>query len=189
MAYVGWARVSSKGQDLSQQVERLKSYGCEKIFQGKHSGKADINRVALEHLLEFVREGDVVVITKMDRLGRSLKQVLNVLDELKNRKVDVLALDQPIDTTDHNPMAQAMTQLLGVFAELERSFIVTRTQEGKAATGRYGGRPKKLDAKQISDIIQRQQAGESMAYLATCYGVSRMTISRCLKNNLPKSVA
>lgn len=182
MAYIGWARVSSQGQDLSRQIERLKEHGCEKVFEGKHSGKAETNREALEGLLGFVRDGDVVVITKLDRLGRSLKQVLNVLDQLKNKNVNVLALDQPIDTTNDSPMAQAMTQLLGVFAELERSFIVTRTQEGKIATGRYGGRPKKLSDQQVKEVIQRHQKGESIASLARTYRVSRMTISRCLSD-------
>ena len=180
MAYIGWARVSSQGQDLSHQIERLKEYGCTKVFEGKHSGKAETNRDALEALLAFVREGDVVVITKLDRLGRSLKQVLNVLDELKNKNINVLALDQPIDTTNSSPMAQAMTQLLGVFAELERSFIITRTQEGKVATGRYGGRPKKLNNQQIQEVITRHRAGESIASLARVYQVSRMTVTRCL---------
>lgn len=183
MAYIGWARVSSQGQDLSHQIERLEEYGCTKIFEGKHSGKAESNREALEALLTFVREGDIVVITKLDRLGRSLKQVLNVLDELKSKNVNVLALDQPIDTTDNSPMAQAMTQLLGVFAELERSFIVTRTQEGKVATGRYGGRPKKLNDQQVQEINKRHSSGESIAKLSKVYRVSRMTITRCLKSN------
>lgn len=181
MTYIGWARVSSQGQDLSQQVKRLKEYGCKKVFQGKHSGKADTNKEALESLLAYVREGDVVVITKLDRLGRSLKQVLNVLDQLKEKQVNLIALDQPVDTTNDNPMAQAMTQLLGVFAELERSFIVSRTQEGKAASGRYGGRPKKLNKQQISEVNSRHAEGETIAGLARHYCVSRMTISRCLK--------
>lgn len=189
MAYIGWARVSSQGQDLSRQVERLREYGCTKVFEGKHSGKADSNRDALQALLSFVREGDTVVITKLDRLGRSLKQVLNVLDELKSKNVNLLALDQPVDTTNNSPMAQAMTQLLGVFAELERSFIVTRTQEGKAATGRYGGRPKKLDDQQVQKIIQRHIAGESIASLAKSYNVSRMTITRCLAQGNKEQVA
>lgn len=181
MAYIGWARVSSQGQDLGQQVKRLKDYGCEKIFQGKHSGKADTNKAAIDSLVDYVREGDVVVITKLDRLGRSLKQVLTVLDQLKEKNVNLKALDQPVDTTNDSPMAQAMTQLLGVFAELERSFIVTRTQEGKAATGRYGGRPKKLDGMQIKELKARHAGGESISRLAKAYAVSRMTISRYLK--------
>lgn len=181
MALIGWARVSSQGQDLTQQVKRLEEYGCKKIFQGKHSGKADTNKAAIDALIDYVREGDVVVITKLDRLGRSLKQVLNVLDQLKEKEVSVKALDQPIDTTNDSPMAHAMTQLLGVFAELERSFIITRTQEGKAASGRYGGRPKKLNQQQISEIKRRHAEGESIARLSESYAVSRMTISRYLK--------
>ncbi|NLC22061.1 MAG: recombinase family protein, partial [Halomonadaceae bacterium] len=138
------------------------------------------NKAAIDALVDYVREGDVVVITKLDRLGRSLKQVLNVLDQLKEKEVNVVALDQPIDTTNDSPMAQAMTQLLGVFAELERSFIVSRTQEGKAASGRYGGRPKKLNLQQINEVKRRHSEGESIAGLARYFEVSRMTIRRQL---------
>lgn len=181
MAMVGFARVSSKGQDLSNQLERLKAAGCEKVFSGKHSGKAETNKAALAELLAYVREGDTVVVTKLDRLGRSLSQVLNTLETLTGRGVTLKALDQPVDTTKQDPMSKAMVQLLGMFAEMERGFIVSRTQEGKAATGNYGGRKPKLTDDQIAEIRQKAAQGVSAVKLGKEYNVSRTTIARAIK--------
>ncbi|WP_031780468.1 recombinase family protein, partial [Vibrio diabolicus] len=122
MALIGFARVSTQHQDLTAQIEKLKAAGCSKIFKGKHSGKADTNKEALSKLLEYVREGDTVVVTKMDRLGRSLSQVLNTLDSLEQRGINLLAIDQAVDTSKDDPMSKAMVQLLGMFAEMERNF-------------------------------------------------------------------
>ena len=121
MALIGFARVSTQAQDLSIQMEALKAQGCVKIFQGKHSGKADTNKEALEELLEYVRSGDVVVVTKMDRLGRSLSQVLIVLDVLESKGVTLKAIDQGIDTAKGDPLSKAMVQ-----AGTEHSFIIPR---------------------------------------------------------------
>jgi len=132
MALIGFARVSTQQQDLSEQIQALKEYGCKKIFSGKHSGKAEKNKAQLDELLDYVREGDVVAVTKLDRLGRSLAQCLNTLELFKNKNIGFVAIQQGIDTrTQNNPMGMALIQLLGIFAELERSFIVERTQEGK----------------------------------------------------------
>ena len=86
--------------------------------------------------------------TKMDRFGRSLSQVLVTLEKLKAQGVTLICTDQPVDTSKDDPMSNAMTQLLGLFAEMERNFIITRTQEGKAISGNYGGRPSKLNTEQ-----------------------------------------
>ncbi len=178
MARIGFARVSSTGQDLATQLERLKAAGCERIFQGKHSGKAETNAAALDDLKSYAREGDVVVVTKIDRFGRSLTQVLVTIEELRSRGVSLVALDQDIDTSKTDPMAKAMLHLLGMFAEMERNFIVSRTQEGKAASGNYGGRPSKLTQEQRKEIRSKHAKGESKSALASLYGVSRATIGR-----------
>ena len=178
MAKVGFARVSSMGQDLTTQRAALEAAGCERVFSGKHSGKAESNAAALAELLDYVREGDVVVVTKIDRFGRSLAQVLATIEELTARGVALVALDQDIDTSKQDPMSRAMLQLLGMFAEMERNFIVTRTQEGKAASGNYGGRPPKLTPEQRKDVTRRLAKGESKSALAKEYGVSRATIGR-----------
>ena len=176
MSLIGFARVSTKQQDLTIQLEKLSAHGCTKIFQGKHSGKADTNKQALEELLNYAREGDTVVVTKLDRLGRSLSQVLNTLDSFNNRGVKLVALDQPIDTSRDDPMSKAMVQLLGMFAEMERNFIVSRTSEGKAQSGNYGGRKPKLTEEQRLEVKAKLSQGVSKVALSKEYDVSRATI-------------
>lgn len=152
MALISFARVSTQMQDLTIQLAALESHGCVKVFQGKHSGKADTNKQAIEELLDYVRSGDVVVVTKMDRLGRSLSQVLNVLDMLQAKGATLKAIDQGIDTAKNDPISKTMVQLLAMFAGMERNFIVSRTAEGRKATGNYGGRKPKLTREQRIDV-------------------------------------
>lgn len=188
MAKIGYARVSTTKQDLSEQIAALKKFGCEKIFSGKHSGKAENNEEQLNELLSYIREGDTVIVTKLDRLGRSLSQCLKTLDYFKQNKIGFVALDQGIDTTKRkDPMAMAMIHLLGLFAELERNFIVERTQGGKLAkieSGNLkaiGGRPKKLSEKAEEKLVKDILKGGSINELAKKYEVSRATISRYKK--------
>lgn len=200
MAKIGYARVSTSKQDLSEQITVLKKFGCEKIFSGKFSGKdqnEDLetiltrvkqNKVQLDKMLNYVREGDIVVVTKIDRLGRSLIQCLKTLDYFKQNKIGFVALDQGIDTTKRkDPMAMAMIHLLGLFAELERNFIVERTQGGKLAKiesgdlKAIGGRPKKLSQKDEEKLVKDILKGGSINELAKKYEVSRATISRYKK--------
>ena len=195
MAKIGYARVSTTKQDLSEQITALKKFGCEKIFSGKFSGKDEDletiltrvkqNKVQLDKMLNYVREGDIVVVTKIDRLGRSLFQCLKTLDYFKQNKIGFVALDQGIDTTKRkDPMAMAMIHLLGLFAELERNFIVERTQGGKLAKVEsgdlkaIGGRPKKLSEKAEEKLVKDILKGGSINELAKKYEVSRATISR-----------
>ena len=188
MAKIGYARVSTTKQDLSEQIAALKKFGCEKIFSGKHSGKAENNEEQLNELLSYIREGDTVIVTKLDRLGRSLSQCLKTLDYFKQNKIGFVALDQGIDTTKRkDPMAMALIQLLGLFAELERNFIVERTQGGKLAKVEsgdlkaIGGRPKKLSQKDEEKLVKDILKGGSINELAKKYEVSRATISRYKK--------
>ncbi|HHT7781828.1 TPA: recombinase family protein [Pasteurella multocida] len=188
MAKIGFARVSTIKQDLTEQINELKKFGCTKIFASKHSGTQKQNEEKLNELLAYIREGDIVVVTKLDRLGRSLSQCLKTLDFFKENKIGFIALDQGIDTTKRkDPMAMAMIHLLGLFAELERNFIVERTQGGKLAKVEsgylkaIGGRPKKLsekaEEKLAKDILKKYSINE----LAKKYNVSRATISRYKK--------
>lgn len=176
MSLIGFARVSTQQQDLSSQIKKLEDAGCKKIFKGKHSGKADSNKEALAELLAYVRQGDTVVVTKMDRFGRSLSQVLMALETLKAQGVTLICTDQPVDTSQDDPMSNAMTQLLGLFAEMERNFIITRTQEGKAQSGNYGGRPTKLSNEQRLEVRAKLKKGISKIALSKEYNVSRATI-------------
>lgn len=183
MALIGFARVSTTEQDLTTQIKALEAQGCEKIFQGKHSGKAETNKKALSDLLSYVRSGDTVVVTKIDRLGRSLSQVLASIDELRQKEVNLIALDQGIDTSKDDPMNTAMVQLLGMFAELERNFIVSRTQEGKKNSGNFGGRKPKLSTTQRKEIKDKLKQGVSKVKLSKEYGVSRSTILNIEQEN------
>ncbi len=178
MTYVGWARVSTQDQSLEQQVERLNELGCVRVFESKHSGKAETNEERLNELIGYVREGDTVVVTKLDRLGRSLAQVLLVVDKLTDMGVRLKALDQPIDTSKDDYMAKAMVQLLGMFAEMERNMIVERTQAGRHATGRLGGRPVSYTEEQRMEIVEKMRQGMSDSKLADEYEKSRATMAK-----------
>lgn len=181
MALIGFARVSTSDQDLTSQLKRLEDAGCTKVFSGKHSSKEDTNKAALTELLGYVREGDTVLVTKIDRFGRSLSQVLQAVDSLSIKGVNLKALDQDIDTSKQDPMSRAMFQLLGMFAEMERNFIIQRTWEGKQTSGNYGGRKPSLTPEQVIRVRQQLGAGISQSELAREYRVSRMTIMRVAK--------
>lgn len=174
---IGFARVSTQDQDLSNQLAKLQEYGCDKILSGKHSGKAESNKEALKELMSQAKEGDTVVVTTLDRLGRSLSQVLQTLDHFKTHNIAFKAIEQEhVDTTKEDALSVAMIHLLGVFSELERNFIVERTQRGRLATGRLGGRKRKLTNKQRDEIRDALKKGESKSKLSKQYGVTRSTI-------------
>lgn len=184
MALIGFARVSTQQQDLTEQIRLLKEYGCTKIFAGKHSGKADQNKEQIDELLNYVRAGDVVVVTKLDRLGRSLTQCLNTLEFFKKNTIGFIAILQGINTrVQDNPMGTALIQLLGIFAELERNFIVERTQEGKRvkiAAGNLeakGGRPRKVTPVIKSKIMLDFEKGASLSQVCKKYTLSRSTVA------------
>ncbi len=183
MALIGYARVSTADQDLSAQLEALTNAGCQKIFYGKQSGKSDDNKNKLAELLHYVREGDTVVLTKLDRMGRSLNMILATIQQLQEQGVQVKTLDGQVDTTSENAMQRAMTQLLGVFAELEHSIIVDRLQSGRERTGKKGGRKSALSEDQRKEIKQKLARGASVSEIAREYSTSRATIHRVLKTN------
>lgn len=185
MTKIGYARVSTVKQDLSEQIAALEKFGCTKIFSGKHSGKAEKNEEQLNELLNYIREGDTLVVTKLDRLGRSLSQCLRTLDFLLENKIGFIALNQSIDTTkSKDPMAMAIIHLLGLFAELERNFIVERTQGGKRAKlnagklNALGGRPLKVTEKIRSKIYKDFSEGMSIREAVEKYALSKATIAR-----------
>lgn len=187
MALIGYARVSTQKQDLTDQINQLKNAGCEKIFEGKNSGKKESNAARLKELLSYVREGDTVIVTKLDRFGRSLIQVLAVLEEFRERKIDFKTLDGIIDTTKRNdPISIATIQLLGLFSELERNFIVMRTQEGKLAKGKsaIGGRPRKLSGDFLEQFKKDVIAKKSLPKLSQKYAISISTAARQRKRIL-----
>ena len=136
-------------------------------------------------MLTYIRKGDVVVVTKLDRLGRSLKSILATVDAIHQKGASLKTLDGAIDSTDNSPFAKAMTSLLGVFAELERDLIVQRTSEGRAkakADGKHMGRPKTINDKE-RQLIREAVASKTKSQnaLSKEYGVSRTTIKRIVE--------
>lgn len=146
MAIFGYARVSTIDQNLDAQKDALLKYGCEKIYYEKASGK-NVERPQLQKLLSSLREKDVVVVYKLDRLARSLKDLIDLVNELANKKVDFVSISDGIDTS--TAVGKLMFHLVGAFAEFERDIISERTKvglESARARGRKGGKPKGLSA-------------------------------------------
>lgn len=174
----GYARVSTGGQSLEAQLAQLKAQGCA-IFAEKISG-AESNRPELKRVLARVREGDVLLVTRLDRLARSTRDLLNILAKLNEKKVGFRSIaDVWADTT--TPHGRLMLTLLGGIAEFERELIRIRTSEGRARAVAMGvrlGRPPKMDLNARQEALRRRDAGESLCDIARTYNVSEATISR-----------
>lgn len=177
---VGYARVS-KGDEQTNalQVRALKEAGCGRLFEEAASG-GRWDRPELHRLLDQLREGDVVVVWKLDRLSRSLKDVLHIMERIAAAGAGFRSLTEAIDTT--TPAGRMMMQMVAAFAEFERAMIRERTSAGLAAAraeGRVGGRRKKLDAAKRREIAESVLSGrKSGAEMARLYGVSPPTVSR-----------
>jgi DNA invertase Pin-like site-specific DNA recombinase len=187
---IGYARVSSSSQDLELQKQSLSAAGCQKIYSESISGK-DNNRDQLNLMLSDLRSGDVVVVYKIDRIARSLKGLIDIIELLNNKSVDLISLDSgdKIDTT--SPMGKAFFQIAGVFAELERSMINARTKAGieKAKSdgvkfGRTIGSKNKTTQDKVEKIRIFLQAKKSYDWIAKELSVSKQTISAAKKLNV-----
>jgi DNA invertase Pin-like site-specific DNA recombinase len=144
---IGYARVSTQDQNLSLQLDALESAGCEIIYKEKISG-ASTQRPELEKMITHIRKGDTVIVWKLDRLARSLKDLLAMVNEFKEKKIGFISLNDPIDTT--TAQGRLIFNIFGSLAEFEREIIRERTKSGLAsarARGRMGGRPKGLSKK------------------------------------------
>jgi DNA invertase Pin-like site-specific DNA recombinase len=176
---VGYARVSTNGQTLDAQMAQLEAAGCERVFSEKISG-ARRDRAELNNLLASVSESDVVLVTRLDRLARSTRDLLNVLAILTEKKIGFRSLgDVWADTT--TPHGRLMLTVLGGLAEFERELIRSRTAEGRlraVARGVRLGRPPKLTQNQRQEAWRRKEAGEGLGAIASSFNVSDSTISR-----------
>jgi DNA invertase Pin-like site-specific DNA recombinase len=179
----GYARVSSNTQDYQAQVDTLKSAGCERIYSEKASGKSTNGRREFDKLMRALQPGDVVTVTKLDRLARSSRDLQNILHELKERGCGFVSLGESwCDTTSE--VGQLMLTIMGGIAQFERSLIRKRCDEGierAKAKGTQFGRPSALDASQKRKIAERYAAGETMAELAREYECGDATIWRALQ--------
>ena len=181
---VGFARVSTQEQDLQVQLSKLGAHGCEKVFQGKQSGASVKNDEKLKDLINFIREGDEVIVTRLDRLGRSLKTILEAIESIHKKGACLNIIDGSLNTKNDNPFSTAMINLCGVFAQLERDLIKARTAEGREeakAKGKHMGRMPALSDKQAKELYKDKLNGESISALAKKYSVSRPTVHRTIK--------
>ena len=175
--YIGYARVSTDDQNLDLQRDALKASGCERLFEDVMTG-AKAERPGLRQALEQLREGDTLVVWRLDRLGRSLKDLIVRTEELKEMGVGLKSLQEAIDTTSSG--GQLIFHIFGALAEFERNLIRERTHAGLSAArarGRKGGRRKVLDAKQRAHAVELYKARDLTAKESSVLmGISRQTL-------------
>lgn len=180
---LGYARVSTQDQELARQIDALNGYGVDEIFTEKITG-TKANRPELLKLKNKLRAGDVVVIESLSRLGRSTKDLLNLIEEWNIQDIKLISLKENIDTT--TPTGKLLITVLSAISQFERDITVQRTNEGlKAARarGRKGGRPK-ANIKQVEKAVKLYHAQvHSIKEITTITGISQATLYRALKNN------
>lgn len=182
---IGYARVSTKDQKLSLQLDALTAAGCEKIYK-EHASGAKADRPELAKLIEHVREGDTVVIWKLDRLGRSLSHLVELVDELQQRKIGLISLNDPIDTT--TPQGRFAFRIFASLAEFERELIRERTQAGLQSARRRGqklGRPTGLSKEaenkaRIAESLYNEKK-LSVVEIAKSINISKRTLYNYLR--------
>src|SRR5262249_47859431 len=183
MARLGYARVSSTDQDFNGQIDRLNAAGCDKVYAEKASGKSTNGRPELARLIRGLRPGDAVVVVKLDRIARSIRDLLHLLDQIKEAGAGLSALDDTwCDTT--TAQGRLILTVMGGLAEFERELIRQRCQEGidrAKAAGRHMGRPYRLDVKQRKLIAERRAEGQTLAQIARDLGVGEATGWRALQ--------
>jgi DNA invertase Pin-like site-specific DNA recombinase len=179
MAIIGYARVSTRDQNLTGQIDALKAAGAGTIYREKVSG-ARADRPQLAKLIAGLRAGDVVVVSKLDRLGRSTRELLDLIDRIGKAGASFRSLGDPLWDTS-SAQGRLLSTLLASIAEFERELIRERTGEGRKdamAAGIKFGRKRKLSDYQRAEAIKRRAAGETLASIAKSYGVHLAMISR-----------
>ncbi|MFE2546760.1 recombinase family protein [Actinacidiphila glaucinigra] len=180
---IGYQRVSTNAQDAQLQADALSGAGCARIFEDKASGK-NADRAGLLAALDYMREGDTLTVWKLDRLGRSTKDVLTIAEDLHARGIALRILTGTL-AGSYSPKGEGkfFFTMMVAFAELERDMIVERTRAGldaAKAQGRTGGRPTVMDADKLAAAKARKAKGESVATIAKALKVSRATLYRAL---------
>ena len=176
---IGYARVSTNDQNLAHQIALLTEAGCEDIFEEKISG-AKKSRPELENLLSRIREGDTLVVCKLDRLARSTHHLLEIVEILREKKAAFYSLGEPWADTTTSAGKMIMTVFAGI-AEFERDLIRERTSVGREAAMKKGikfGRPRSLSSEQRELILKLREEGKSVTELARTFNVDRSTIYR-----------
>ena len=180
----GYARVSTGDQTTDLQQDALEKAGCNRIFIDVASG-AKAHRPELDHMLDLLREGDTVVVWKLDRLGRSMQNLVELINDFDTRGVQFRSLTESIDTS--TPGGILIFNIFGSLAQFERDLIRERTRAGLEAArarGRTGGRPASLDEKQAKEVRRLYESRSvTVDQIASMMRVSRTTIYRCLQKN------
>jgi len=179
---IGYARVSTREQDLALQLDALEQVGCQRVFSDRASGSVLDGRPQLTRALDHLRPGDVLVVWRLDRFGRSLRDLINAVRALEERGIGFRSLQEAIDTT--TPSGRLTFHLFGALAEFERDLIRERTQAGRAAArarGRYGGRPAVMTPEKTKIAKQMFDSREhTVQAIAQTVGVSRASVYRAL---------
>jgi len=177
---IGYARVSTLDQDTALQLDALKGAGVKQIYQDKASGVS--SRPQLQVAISALCKGDTLVVWKLDRIARSLSDLLSIIDRVKLAGATIRSLTEPIDTS--NPIGEFTLQVLGAVAQLERSMIRERVIAGQVAAMKrgvvIGGRPRKLGPKECEEAKRLREAGESWPAIGRRFGVSNTTARRAV---------
>ena len=185
---LGYARVSTTDQTLDPQLDLLRGDGCEKFFTDVVTGMSE-ERVGLSALLREARKGDVIVVMKLDRLGRSLKHLIDVMGELEKRGVGLKSVSEGIDTTTSG--GKLVFHIFGAIAEFERTLIIERTQAGLQAArarGRRGGRPRKLSEAKVKTLLtMSKDTSLSVSDICNALSIGKDTYYRYLRDGEKKS--
>lgn len=181
MAIIGYARVSTTDQNPQLQLDALRDAGAVRVFNDHGVSGSTAARPGLDTCLDHLREGDVLTVWKLDRLGRNTQHVLAVVDELTSRGIGFRSLTEGLHTD--GPMGKAMLTIMAAFAQLERDTMIERTRAGlaaAAANGRKGGRPRKVDDAAATKARNLRDKGIAATDIAKMLGVSRATVYRYL---------
>lgn len=192
---LGYARVSTAKQDLERQIDALREVGiaADRIYVDKKSGST-VNRPGLTAVLEYARDGDVIVVHTLDRLGRTVRDTLNLIHDLAERGVGVRNLADPIKVDSSNPedpMAQLAVVLLALFGQMERTYTVERAAHARAmatAKGRRVGRPSVVDPDKLAYAEHLRESGHTIAEIVTKTGITRTSLYRHLPPRPAESV-
>jgi DNA invertase Pin-like site-specific DNA recombinase len=179
MAIIGYARVSSLGQSLDVQLDKLKH--CDKIYQEKKSGTSD-KRTQLQTCLDYVRDGDTLVVSRLDRLARSTLHLCQIAKHLESKQVSLQVIDQAIDTS--TATGRLLFNVLAAIAEFETEIRRERQSDGIAkakSKGVHFGKESTLDDRQVTELREKRKSGVLIKYLMSEYKLSKATIYRYLK--------
>lgn len=182
MAKIGYARVSTREQNPDSQIEQLRAAGCERVFVDRGESSRISDRPDWLNCLDYLREGDTLIVRALDRIAGSEVMAIQTIAELHDRGLHIISLTEPeIDTT--TPMGRALFGVVAVFAQLRVDTIRENTQRGLAharAHGRIGGRPTVMSAERIEAAMRMRDDGASIAHIARTLGVGESSVRRAL---------